>query len=99
MSNAVIDIKRKESKVWDNHAITPTLTISHVMGKFGTNLTVPCIESLTMVGVGVCPADLAEAFLTFVSQITVPYTEEELATVTSVITEIHQRYFKELDER
>lgn len=96
MSNAVIDIKRKESRIWDNHAIIPTLTISHVTGQFGTNMIVPCVESLTMVGIGACPDDLAEAFLTFVSQITVPYTKEELATVTNVIAEIHQRYFKEI---
>lgn len=49
--------------------------------------------NVTGLGFGDSPADFAKIFLEFVSSTTVPYTKEELGTVSSVIRDIHQRHY------
>jgi len=89
------NVLRKEG-TFSNQPIIPTLTISLVRGEEGSGYKTPMVKTLTMVDCDSCPGDLAEAFLTFVSQDSAPYTEEELRSVSRIIVEIHQRYFKTL---
>jgi hypothetical protein len=94
LADVTANVAREPSSVFDGIPIIPVLTITHLFGKFGTNLTAPVLNTLTMVGVGDSPNDLAKAFLTFVSQGAVPYTQEELSKVSQVICDIHQRHYK-----
>lgn len=94
MSTTVCTIKPRGTPGIIEDPIVPVFTISHLVGKFGDG-HVPVVESMTMIGVMPCPAHLAEAFLTFISQDTTQYTQDEVDTVTNVITEIHQRHYRE----
>lgn len=94
--DVVANVVRESSSVFDRHAIVPTLTITHVDSNPETDGQTATLNTLTMVGIGDSPADLAKAFLAFVSQKTVPYTDENLRQVEEVIVEIHQRHFAAL---
>ncbi len=85
------------SDEYDTHPIIPTLIITHIseeqFSDNGLRNGRPQLNTLTMMPVTASPVDLAKAFLTFVSQETTSFTEEELRQVTAVIAQIHQRWF------
>jgi hypothetical protein len=84
-----------ESSVMHGEPIVPTLTITHIRGKSGTNFTEPEIETLTVFGVMGSPNDLARAFLEFVClNEGVSYTHEEHANLSHLIVTINQRIVK-----
>ena len=71
--------------------IVPIFLFRHLTGEFVPGK--PLIKGLDLLGVRNCPEDLAQAFLTFISDDTAPYTDEELAQVTRVIANIYERCY------
>ncbi|MSU74326.1 hypothetical protein EXS57_00935 [Candidatus Kaiserbacteria bacterium] len=89
-------VTRIEDKVFEGYPLIPTLTMTHVYGRPGTGFLEPVVKTLTMLPIDDSPADLAKAFMTFISQGAIPYTEEELNAVSQAIQAVHQRYFATL---
>lgn len=71
------------------------ISISGISSGFGNVKTV----NVTGLGFGESPSDLAKIFLEFVSSTTVPYTKDELGRMSQIIVDIHQRYYKKLNDK
>lgn len=83
--------------VFEDNEITPSLTFIHVRGKIGTNYKVPEADTVTVMGVGGSPNDLATAFLEFISFGGAQYTPEEQSALSHLIVGIHQRHYATLN--
>jgi hypothetical protein len=99
LENYVASKILRVSSVFDGDPIMPSLTFLHIRGKSGTNFTAPETDSVTVMGVGGSPNDLATAFLEFVSLDCARYTPEEQSALSQLIVGIHQRHYSTLNQK
>jgi hypothetical protein len=93
----MVDKVLQVPSVFDGDSIMPSITITHIRGKVGTEYTVPEVSSLTVIGAQDNPNNLATVFLEFVSINGATYTEEEHRALAHLIVSIHQRHRRPLE--